>query len=129
MPTTSTTPAATARETDEVPHRNEVLLVGRVAAAAEMRELPSGDPVVAWRMTVGRPPGDARSGRATSDTIDCAAWAAGPRRAAAGWTEGDVVEVTGSLRRRFWRVPSGVASRYEVTVVRARRVQRAATRR
>jgi single-strand DNA-binding protein len=29
---------------------------------------------------------------------------------------GQVVEVTGSLHRRFWRSPAGLASRYEVDV-------------
>jgi single-strand DNA-binding protein len=35
---------------------------------------------------------------------------------------GDVVEVEGSLRRRFWRVGAGAASRSEVEVTRVRRV-------
>jgi len=35
------------------------------------------------------------------------------RRSALRWVQGDVVEVTGALRRRFWRTPAGTAaSRY-----------------
>ena len=37
------------------------------------------------------------------DTIDCASWRGDVRRAATGWSDGDVVRVEGSLRRRFWR--------------------------
>ncbi len=39
------------------PSRNEVLLVGRVAAVAEERELPSGDLLSTFRLVVDRPPG------------------------------------------------------------------------
>jgi single-strand DNA-binding protein len=35
---------------------------------------------------------------------------------------GDIVEVRGSLRRRFWRAGPGAVSRTEVEVVRLRRV-------
>jgi len=112
--------------------RNEVVLVGRLAAQAEERELPSGDTVSTWRLVLDRPAAAqqraaARGGRpVTVDTIDCAGWTAGVRRNAAGWEAGDVVQVEGSLRRRFWRGPNGAASRYEVEVSRARRVARAA---
>lgn len=104
---------------------NHVRLVGRVSAPATERLLPSGDALVGWRIVVARP---ARyPGRATVDTIDCAAWTASARRAALSLQEGDNVEVTGALRRRFWRGPAGPASRYEVEVATIRRL-RAATR-
>jgi single-strand DNA-binding protein len=112
--------------------RNEVVLVGRLAAVPEERTLPSGDAVSTWRLVLDRPPAAqrraaARGGRPVSvDTIDCAAWTAALRRAAASWAPGDLVAVEGSLRRRFWRTPAGAASRYEVEVASAKRVAKAA---
>ena len=58
-----------------------------------------------------------------SDALECVAWSAAARRTVASWQPGDVVEVTGELRRRFWQ---GGASRYEVEVLRAKRLSRAA---
>lgn len=107
--------------------RNEVCLAGRLAAPAEERTLPSGTVLVTFRIVVGRPPPvrpvPART--PTVDTIDCVAGTAAARRAALGWLPGDVVEVTGSLRRRFWRAGAGAASRTEVEVAKARRLARA----
>lgn len=114
-------------EAQQHDHRNEVLLVGRVAAAPTTRELPSGDVVVVCRLVVSRPAVRAprRVARAVSlDTIDCAAWSAAARRAVLAWEAGDLVHVTGALRRRFWRTPGGAASRYEVEVARGRRLSR-----
>jgi single-strand DNA-binding protein len=108
--------------------RNEVLLVGRLAAPPEERELPSGDVLSTFRLVVDRPPPARGAGPrgATVDTLDCVARGAGLRRAARAWQPGDVLEVQGSLRRRFFRSPSGTGSRYEVELARARRVSRAA---
>lgn len=101
------------------PHENVVHLVGRLAATPEAREMPSGDQAVTWRLVVDRPVPDKR-GRV--DTLACVAWAAGPRRSALRWQAGDVVEIDGALRRRFWRAPGGPVSRYEVEVRKARRL-------
>ena len=105
---------------DEV---NTVHLVGRVSAAGEPRELPSGDVVVMVRVVVPRA---ARRGKgatkgATVDTIDVACWSAKARRAAARCAVGDHVEVDGALRRRFFRAGAAVASRYEVEASMLRR--------
>lgn len=122
-----------AAEVDEssVEHRNEVSIVGRVAADPETRELPSGDELVSFRVVVERPPsprGSAREGRRapTVDTLDCSAWTAATRRAALRLACGDVVAVSGSLHRRFWRVAAGAVSRTEVEVGSVRRVRRGA---
>lgn len=93
---------------------NEVRLLGRWAAAVT-RALPSGDEVVTARLVVPR----ADCG---VDTIDCALWRADLRRRALRVPLGSVVEVHGSLRRRFWRTPTGPASRYEVEVTKLRKV-------
>jgi single-strand DNA-binding protein len=100
-------------------HRNEVLVTGRLSMAAAERQLPSGDEVVSWRLVVERPQNADRSGM---DVIDCAAFGVRIRRAALKWLPGDVIEVEGALRRRFWRTGTGTASRYEVEVRRAARV-------
>lgn len=117
-----------AQELDEVAARNEVVLVGRVSAPAEERELPSGDVIATWRVVVDRPPAKPRTdgGRAaTVDTLDCVAWTAGLRRTALRLCAGDVVSVEGALRRRFWRAGAGAASRCEVEVSRVRRLAQA----
>ena len=107
--------------------RNEVLLVGRVPAAAEERELPSGDVVATFRVVVDRPPEQRATAarRVGIDTLDCAAWGAGVRRTARSLEAGDVVELKGALRRRFWRAGAGAVSRCEVEVGALRRVARA----
>lgn len=120
--------AAGQDEPEQVPARNEVVLVGRVAAAAEERELPSGDLLVSFRLVVDRPaPVRPPPGRGvTVDTLDCAAWGAGARRTAKALGPGDVVEVEGALRRRFWRAGAAAVSRTEVEVGALRRLVRAA---
>ena len=117
---------------DAVAPRNEVVLVGRVPAPAQQRELPSGDVLVTWRVVVARPPGrrPPEGVRPTIvDTLDCVAWTASARRAATALRPDDVVEVSGSLRRRFWRAGAGAASRCEVEVASVRRVSRRPSRR
>jgi single-strand DNA-binding protein len=118
-----------ARRTAEAPAaRNEVVLVGRVAAVAEERELPSGAVVCTWRLVVDRPPPERPTGArpVPVDTLECAAWTAGLRRTARGLQPGDVVEVQGALRRRFWRAGAVAASRCEVEATALRRLARAA---
>ena len=112
--------------------RNEVVLVGRVSAPAEERELPSGDVIATWRLVVDRPPpGRARAaGQRVPkvDTVDCVVWTPKLRRAVRGFAAGDVVAVEGALRRRFWRAGAAAVSRCEVEVVSARRLARQASR-
>ncbi|MGH3095039.1 MAG: single-stranded DNA-binding protein [Streptosporangiales bacterium] len=116
--------------TVETADRNDVALRGRLAAAAEVRELPSGDAVATFRLIVGRDPrdgptrADGKRG-ATVDTLDCSAWRSPARRQVVRWQPGDVVEVEGSLRRRFYRAAGAPVSRWDVLVRQARRVARA----
>lgn len=110
-----------------VVHRNDVLLVGRVEVAPTERVLPSGDLVVSWRMSVQRPAVPERRTLLT-DSVDCVVGAGAVARRAASWQPGDVMEVAGSLRRRFWHGAGGVQSRCEVEVLRARRLARAGIR-
>lgn len=110
------------------PTRNEVVLVGRVSGAPQERELPSGDVLVAWRVVVDRPPRRAvpeRVRQVRVDTVDCVGWAAGVRRTARTLADGDLVELEGALRRRFWRAGAAPQSRTEVEVESLRRLRRA----
>lgn len=126
----SVTPGGTAPVAgDGTAPRNEVVLVGRVSAAPEERELPSGDQLVVWRLVVERgpsrrPPEGVRP--TTVDTLDCVAWAGPAQRAASALQPDDIVEVRGALRRRFWRTGAGAASRCEVEAATVRRVSRRA---
>lgn len=111
---------------------NEVHLVGRLSAPPVVKHLPSGAEVVQLRLVVDRPTGtrakspggDSRS--PTVDTIDIACWSAESRRRALSCAGTEVVDVSGALRRRFWRGPTGVASRYEVEASKLRVIKRAA---
>lgn len=105
---------------------NDVRIVGRLTRPPQERELPSGDPLVTFVVVVDRPPGgrSARS-RQSIDSLDCVAWTAATRRKALALRSGDVVEVTGAVRRRFWSAGPVKASRYEVEAASVRRVARA----
>jgi single-strand DNA-binding protein len=96
---------------------NQVLLAGRLAADPVLRSLPSGDELLSFRLTVPRPDG----GRVRVDSIDCASTRVRVRRTVQRASPGDVLHVTGALRRRFWRTAAGLGSRYEVEVITARR--------
>ncbi|MCH8612470.1 single-stranded DNA-binding protein [Arsenicicoccus dermatophilus] len=116
---------AGAGPAEEIPDLNEVRLRGRVAADPVTRELPSGDRLVSLRLVVRRarstqaaqsvepaaPPGRRAP---TVDAIDVGCWPGETAQRAGSLVPGEVVEVTGTLHRRFWRSPGGPASRYEV---------------
>lgn len=104
---------------------NEVRLIGRLSLAAEDRELPSGDQLTAFRVVVNRPRDKRRGSRVQIDALECHTWIARVRRAAMTWQVGDVVEVNGSLRRRFFKTGGRLQSMTEVEVLSARRVSRA----
>lgn len=87
---------------------NDCLLRGRVSAVATDRELPSGEHVVEFRLII------TRAEREGVDTLDIAAWSAKSRRTALSLKAGEWVEVAGSVRRRFWQGPAGLASRWQI---------------
>ena len=91
---------------------NEVFLVGRVTSLAVEKVLPSGDKVVEFRLVIGRK--HSRGLKKEVDALDIAAWSAKARRAALTLKVDSWVEITGSVRRRFWRAPTGLASRWQV---------------
>lgn len=109
--------------TEDAELANEVRLVGRVSARPERKVLPSGDELWTLRVVVARPP--VAGVRRLVDALECVAWAARPRRTVGSWHEGDVVEVRGRLRRRFYPAAGSRASRVEVEVLRGRVIRRA----
>lgn len=109
--------------------RNDVHLVGRLGAGIREVMLPSGDPVVCFHLVVdrtgrGRGARERRPREPTVDTLACAAWSSRTRHTVTAASAGDVLEVSGSLRRRFRRSPSGSpVSFYEVEVSSVRRAK------
>lgn len=95
-------------------HRNEVYAVGRVTAAPSERELPSGDRLVTWRICVARPEVPGR--RARADSLTLVSFDPQMCDRVHGWRVGDVVRVSGELRRRIWRGWNGIRSVLEVEV-------------
>jgi len=92
--------------------RNEVFLVGRVTSLAVEKLLPSGDRVVEFRVVIGRE--KSRGSKKEVDSLDIAAWSSRTRKAALSLKIDTWVEIKGSVRRRFWRAPTGLASRWQV---------------
>lgn len=103
---------------------NEVLLRGRLSGAPQERVLPSGDTVWTFRVVVGRP-GPPVGRRPTVDTLECAVWGGRVKRSVPSWRDGDVVEVVGALRRRFFKSAGATASRVEIDVGRGKVIRRA----
>lgn len=114
--------AMTTTESNHEPvSDNRVELRGRLSGEPEFRDLPSGDVLATFRLTVARPPGE----RARVDCIDCASVKPRVHRSLRRFADGDVLQATGRLHRRFWRTPAGPASRYTVDVETVRLVSRA----
>ncbi|MEV2277099.1 single-stranded DNA-binding protein [Nocardiopsis sp. NPDC049922] len=109
-------------------HRNEIVVAGRVTAEPAVRELPSGDRLAIWRVCVART-ADSRFRGHRSDSITCVSFDPGVQDRVRGWRLGEVVEMTGALRRRTWRVGDGVRTVYEVEVRTARQVEARAAER
>jgi single-strand DNA-binding protein len=103
---------------------NTIELRGRVSSVPVERELPSGAAITTFRISVARARTPMTGGsRQSVDWVDCTAWSARARRSVAAWTVGDLVEVTGALRRRFFRIGTGPSTRVEVEVLSARRAR------
>ena len=95
---------------------NDLLLRGRISAAALEKELPSGDKVVEFRLIVSR---ERRDG---VYTLDIGAWSAKSRRMALSLKPDEWVEVSGAVHRRFWTGAGGLASRWQVEAVEISRI-------
>ena len=112
----NSTQSAKDVEIEEDYSLNDLLLRGRVSREAIEKQLPSGDKVVEFRLIVTR---DKRSG---VDTLDIGSWSAKARRVALSLKADEWVEVSGSIHRRFWSAPTGLASRWQVEAVEISRI-------
>ncbi len=88
---------------------NVVIIKGVLSRAPEVRELPSGDRLGQFEVTVRDPQ------RPTASVP--VAWFDPPARAVA-LAAGTEVVVTGEVRRRFFRTAAGTGSRTEVVASR-----------
>jgi single-strand DNA-binding protein len=105
---------------------NRLVLTGRLTTDPQVRELPSGDDLVTFRLSVPRAPTPGVSGsRRTHDWFDCAVWGGRARVTALAWQAGDTVRLEGALRRRFFAGAAGAQTRVEVEVLAGRRLARA----
>lgn len=107
---------------------NDVRLVGRLTGAPVVVELPSGDALVTFRISVPR---SSRSGGGSGqpagrrvDSVPCTAWSPRLRRSILTWRAGDLVEVSGSVRCRFFQAGGATRSRVEVEAASARIMRR-----
>ncbi len=93
---------------------NEVSLIGRLSGQPIEKSLPSGDKVVEFRVVIARNEKGSKRKKGLVDTIDVAAWSAINRKNALRLDENSWVSISGSIRRRFWQSPTGLASRWQV---------------
>ena len=96
-------------------YKNRVELAGRVSGEPSEKTLPSGDVVAEFRLVIDR---DDREG---VDTLDVAVWKAQLRKRALSLEAEEWIGIKGVLRRRFWKVRTGIASRWQVE---AREIER-----
>ena len=61
------------------------------------------------------------------DSLECAVWSGRLKKQVEKWEAGDLVEVSGALRRRFFRAGGATASRVEVELTGGRIIRRAGT--
>lgn len=97
---------------------NIVVLIGRLARPVQLRQLPSGDVLAEYQLTVPRP-----GQRAESVPV---VWEHPPASATDHAADAEIV-VVGRVRRRFFRAGGRTESRTEVvaeSVVPARQVKK-----
>ncbi|GAA5087722.1 single-strand DNA-binding protein [Thermocatellispora tengchongensis] len=102
--------------------RNEITLTGRVSRPPVQKPLASGNTLTTWLVVVRRPrrPGET----APVDTIECITFEDELAASVCQWRPGDVVEVAGSLRRRFFTAAGGKTSTYAVEATTAHLIER-----
>ncbi|WP_336208995.1 single-stranded DNA-binding protein [Nonomuraea sp. LPB2021202275-12-8] len=101
--------------------RNEVLLVGRLSAAAEDRCLPSGDTMTKWRLLVRRR--RHRRGGILTDSIPCVTFDPEVADLVRSLKPRDPLEITGAFRCRVYGPSAAKIWSYEVEVAAAMRIE------
>ena len=100
--------------------QNDVFLTGRVTSEGELVEMPSGEALIRFRIVVPR---HKPTTKTTVDTIDCVSFKPAIHRNVAKLEIGDIVTLTGTVRRRFWKAGPSVASRVEIEVQTVKKVR------
>jgi single-strand DNA-binding protein len=103
---------------------NDVRLVGRLTAVPELVELQSGDALVTFRISVARDPSARPAKGQRVDSVPCTAWTPRLRRSILTWRPGDLVEISGAVRCRFFQAGGATRSRVEVEASAARIMRR-----
>lgn len=106
---------------------NDVRLVGRLTGQPALVELPSGDALVTFRISVPRSSTGGGAGQPPAkrvDSVPCTAWSPRLRRSILTWRAGDLVEVSGAVRCRFFQAGGATRSRVEVEASSARIMRR-----
>jgi single-strand DNA-binding protein len=98
-------------------HFNEIVLLGRLSGEPEWRSLSGDDEVAVWRLIVEHR--NARSPQDGIDTIRCVTYDPSIQAGVRTWSHGDLIEVRGALRHRFWKAPAGPRGLYEVEAASA----------
>jgi single-strand DNA-binding protein len=94
---------------------NNVSITGRLGSNVTVRNLPSGDEVTSFTVIVERPEKE-RVGSTKVDSIPCQTFRVSVASKVLGLDSGTLVTAQGVLRRRFWKVASGLGSAMEVEV-------------
>lgn len=94
--------------------RNEVLLVGRLSAAAEDKTLPGGDVLTKWRLIVRRR--RHRRGSTVYDSLPCVTFDPAVAAVIHGLKPREPLQVSGSLRLRVYGPTTAKVFNYEVEV-------------
>lgn len=116
-------------------HRNAIAVVGDLVSPVEPRIRGDGVEVLTFRVSVRVPAVDVGNAGTTverrdsgstprRDVLDCVVTAPALRRRLEQYQPGDVLEVDGALRHRFWNASGRVQSRYEIDVLRLKRLAR-----
>lgn len=133
-------PGRTRTSRADAVHRNAIAVVGDLVSPVEPRIRPDGQEVLSFRVSVRVPAVDQgnvgttvdrRDSGPTSrrDVLDCVVTTPALRRRLEQYQPGDVIEIDGALRHRFWNASGRVQSRYEIDVLRLKRLARDRTSR
>jgi single-strand DNA-binding protein len=136
-PTDVDAAVAARRPKMPIPHRNDVVVVGELTPPVEARERADGAQVLSFRVAVRSPTaGNVRDPASREpnpssrrDILDCVVSSGALRRRLESYRPGDVLELAGSLRHRFWNTAGRVQSRYEIEVDTLKRLARDRTSR
>ncbi|RBQ19068.1 hypothetical protein DP939_18035 [Spongiactinospora rosea] len=104
--------------------RNEVVLSGRLSGVPGVKPLPSGDTLTTWKLTVRRP---GRTREFVTETFECMTFDGPLGRSVADLRPRDVIEVRGTLRRRFFTTAYGRASVHSILAESVRVLERTVT--